>query len=205
MKIIRKGAEADLYLADFEELYFSWNHEKVLIKKRISKGYRTKHLDHELRLRRTLHEARLLHEAKAAVSTPVLYEVSKEECIIVMEYIEGVRAKEGLTEDIALKIGESIARLHQKGIIHGDITTSNIIIREGEIYFIDFGLGEFSTEIEPQAVDLHLLKQTLKSTHHEMWKKLWKKIQEGYKQKENAEEVVSRIKDIEKRGRYVKR
>lgn len=205
MKLIRKGAEADLYLASFEELYFPWNQEKILIKKRISKGYRNSDLDQELRVRRTLHEARLLHEAKTAVNTPILYEVNKNECIIVMEYIEGVRAKEGITDDTALQIGRSIALLHQKGIVHGDITTSNIIIKEGHIYFIDFGLGEFSTEVEPQAVDLHLLKQTLKSTHHETWQSLWENILKGYKEKENAEEVISRIEDIEKRGRYVKR
>ncbi len=205
MDLIRKGAEANLYLATFEEVYFLWEREKVLVKKRISKGYRNPALDQELRLRRTLHEARLLHEAKSCVNTPVLYGVSKNDCTIIMEYIEGIRAKEGLTEKIALKIGECIARLHQSGIVHGDITTSNIIIRQGEVYFIDFGLGEFSTEVEDQAVDLHLLKQTLKSTHHLQWKNLWKKILEGYRQRENAEEIITRIEDIEKRGRYVKR
>lgn len=205
MDLIRKGAEANLYLATFEEVYFLWNQEKVLVKKRISKGYRNPALDQELRLRRTLHEARLLHEAKSCVNTPILYEVSKNDCTIIMEYIEGIRAKEGLTEKIALKIGECIARLHQAGIVHGDITTSNIIIRKGEIYFIDFGLGEFSTEIEDQAVDLHLLKQTLKSTHHEHWRCLWRKIEEGYRGRNSADEIISRVKDIEKRGRYVKR
>lgn len=205
MNLIRKGAEADLYLASFEEVYFPWNQENVLIKKRISKGYRNPDLDHELRLRRTMHEARLLHEAKSYVNTPGLYEVNQHECTIIMEYVEGVRAKEGLTEEIAFEIGKSIAQLHEGGIVHGDITTSNIVIKSGEIYFIDFGLGEFSAEIEAQAVDLHLLKQTLKSTHHEHWKSLWKKILEGYRQRENAKEVISRIKDIERRGRYVKR
>ncbi len=194
-----------MYLASFEEVYFPWNQEKVLIKKRISKGYRNSELDHELRARRTLHEARLLHEAKRYVNTPVLYEVNKKDCTIVMEYIEGVRAKEGLTEEITFQIGRCIAHLHQGGIIHGDITTSNIIVKNGQIYFIDFGLGEFSDEIEAQAVDLHLLKQTLKSTHYENWKGLWKKILEGYRKHERAEEIVSRIKDIEKRGRYVRR
>lgn len=205
MKLIRKGAEADLYLASFEEIYFLWNQEKVLVKKRISKGYRNPALDQELRLRRTLHEARLLHEAKSYVNTPILYEVNKNECTIIMEYIEGIRAKEGLTEEIARKIGKCIARLHQGGIVHGDITTSNIVIRKGVLYFIDFGLGEFSTEVEDQAVDLHLLKQTLKSTHHEHWKHLWKRIEEGYKERDNADEVMLKVKDIEKRGRYVKR
>ena len=205
MKRIRKGAEADLYLASFGELYFPWNQEKILIKKRIPKGYRNPELDQKIRARRTVHEARLLHEAKTAVNTPVLYEINTKDCIIVMEYIEGIRAKEGLTEDIALEIGKSIARLHQNGIVHGDITTSNIIIKDHDVYFIDFGLGEFSTEVEPQAVDLHLLKQTLRSTHHQAWKKLWKKIREGYNERENAGEIISRIKDIEKRGRYITR
>ena len=205
MDLIRKGAEADLYLASFEEVYFPWNTEKVLIKERISKGYRNSDLDRELRTKRTVHEARLLHEAKTYVNTPVLYEVDRENCIIIMEYIEGARAKEALTEESALKIGQCIARLHEGGIIHGDITTSNIVIKDEDIYFIDFGLGEFSTEVEPQAVDLHLLKQTLKSTHHEIWQSLWKKIIEGYKQRDNAQDIISRIRDIERRGRYVKR
>ena len=205
MDLIRKGAEADLYLASFEEVYFPWNTEKVLIKERISKGYRNSDLDRELRTKRTVHEARLLHEAKTYVNTPVLYEVDRENCIIIMEYIEGARAKEALTEESALKIGQCIARLHEGGIIHGDITTSNIVIKGEDIYFIDFGLGEFSTEVEPQAVDLHLLKQTLKSTHHEIWQSLWKKIIEGYKQRDNAQDIISRIRDIERRGRYVKR
>ena len=205
MDLIRKGAEADLYLASFEEVYFPWNTEKVLIKERISKGYRNADLDRELRTKRTVHEARLLHEAKTYVNTPVLYEVDRENCIIIMEYIEGARAKEALTEESALKIGQCIARLHEGGIIHGDITTSNIVIKGEDIYFIDFGLGEFSTDVEPQAVDLHLLKQTLKSTHHEIWQSLWKKIIEGYKQRDNAQDIISRIRDIERRGRYVKR
>ncbi len=205
MELIRKGAEADLYVASFEELYFTWNKEKVLIKKRISKGYRTPELDYELRVRRTVHEAKLLHEAKSYVLTPGLYEVNTKECIIVMEYLEGVRAKEGLTKEMAAKIGKAVAQLHQGGIVHGDITTSNIIVKGTDVYFIDFGLGEFTAEVEPQAVDLHLLKQTLKSTHHEHWKKLWKNVLTGYKEKENADEIITRITDIEKRGRYVKR
>ena len=205
MLLIRKGAEADLYCASFEEVFFPWDHEKVLIKKRISKKYRVSYLDKELRLRRTLHEARLLHEAKAYVNTPIVYEVNKEECTIIMEYIDGIRAKEGLTEEIAFKIGENIARLHDGGIIHGDITTSNIIIKDNLIFFIDFGLGEFSTEIEPQAVDLHLLKQTLKSTHHTTWSTLWKQVLEGYHLRKNAEDVILRIREIEKRGRYIQR
>ena len=205
MELIRKGAEADIYLAEFGEIYFPWGTEKILIKKRIPKNYRNAALDHNLRAQRTIHEAKLLHEAKSAVHTPCLYEVNTRDCIIVMEYIEGIRAKERLTGNMALEIGKNIARLHQKGIVHGDITTSNIIIKGDDVYFIDFGLGEFSTEIEPQAVDLHLLKQTLKSTHHQTWQELWKKIREGYNERKNAREIISRIKDIEKRGRYITR
>ncbi|MBU7001880.1 MAG: Kae1-associated serine/threonine protein kinase [Theionarchaea archaeon] len=202
---IRKGAEADLYLAEFSELYFPWNHEQMLIKKRVRKGYRQPELDHELRQRRTVHEARLLHEAKLHVHTPVLYGVDTRDCAITMEYVEGVRAKDGLTEDIAEEIGACIARLHEGGIVHGDLTTSNIILKDSEIYFIDFGLGEFTGEIEPQAVDLHLLKQALKSTHYSHWKQLWKRLLKGYKIRDCSHIILSRIREIEKRGRYSKR
>ncbi|MBU7013882.1 MAG: Kae1-associated serine/threonine protein kinase [Theionarchaea archaeon] len=202
---IRKGAEADLYLTEFSALYFPWNSEKVLIKKRISKGYRQPELDHELRQRRTIHEAKLLHEAKAYVHTPVLYEIDTEDCTITMEYVEGARAKDDMTEDMAEEIGACIARLHEGGIVHGDLTTSNIILKGSRIYFIDFGLGEVTTEIEPQAVDLHLLKQALESTHYTHWRKLWKKILEGYKTRSGSHDVIKRIREIEKRGRYSKR
>ena len=44
-----------------------------------------------------------------------------------------------------------------------------MIIKENKIYFIDFGLSFFSSRIEDRAVDLHLVKEALQSTHHEYY------------------------------------
>ena len=90
-----------------------------------------------------------------------------------MEYIEGQQIKQMLNKaskakrhDLCVKIGESIARLHSHGLIHGDLTTSNMILSpEGKIFFVDFGLGEKNIELEAKGVDLHLLKRALQSTH----------------------------------------
>ncbi|HOP09596.1 MAG TPA: hypothetical protein PLC12_05220, partial [Candidatus Methanofastidiosa archaeon] len=97
-------------------------------------------------------------------------------------------------------------RLHGNNIIHGDLTTSNMIHRGDEIVFIDFGLGEFSSETEKQAVDAHLLKQALKSTHFDHWERYWETFTASYCDTyERGDDVIERIADIEMRGRYVER
>ncbi|MFQ6087695.1 MAG: KEOPS complex kinase/ATPase Bud32 [Candidatus Methanofastidiosia archaeon] len=202
MKLISKCAEANLYLADFHEVYFEWRKERVLIKHRIPKGYRHERLCRKLRERRTIHEARLLHDAKKYVKTPAIYEIDKKNSKLFMEYIPGVRVKECISTKVCERIGEEIAKLHKGGIIHGDLTTSNMILKD-YIYFIDFGLGEFSFEVEKQAVDLHLLKQILKSTHYE--RNYFEYVKKGYLRQGGKEEVFERIGEIERRGRYVER
>ncbi len=215
LPIIAKGAEANLILEDFSNLFYQHEDiEKVLIKNRISKDYRVEKLDEKLRDFRTVHEAKLLSDAKkAGVPTPTIYRVDRVGMKIIMEYIEGVAIKE-ILEDLEPKsrkeiceiIGKQIARIHDFGIIHGDLTTSNMIRdEEGKIYFIDFGLGEYNPSTEAQGTDLHLLHRTLKSTHFSVAKESYKAILSGYRQElgENAEEVIQRVKEIEKRGRYI--
>jgi Kae1-associated kinase Bud32 len=81
-----------------------------------------------------------------------------------------------------------------------------MIIKNNDIYFIDFGLGGFSKRIEDKAVDLNLLYEALKSTHSNVLEVCWNEILKGYKEEySKANEVINQIKEIEKRGRYVKR
>jgi len=213
MELINQGAEAKIYSTDFKE-YFGIDKDGLLIvKERISKGYRIDELDKRLVLQRTLFEAKLLHEAKiAGVPTPVIYFIDKSIHAIVMENVVGTRVKEALQgsrevrHDILEKIGDLVGRLHSNNIVHGDLTTSNMIMTDGHIVFIDFGLGEFSSEIEKQAVDAHLLKQALKSTHFEHWEKYWKTFIGSYcRTYAKGKEVIERINDIELRGRYIER
>jgi TP53 regulating kinase-like protein len=206
--LLKKGAEASLYIAQ-------WHGLKVIVKVRLPKKYRPAALDMQIRTYRTVHEPQLMHEAKTAgVPTPLIYMVNVPEASITMEYVEGQQIKQVLNaapEDmrraLCVTIGELIARLHKQGLVHGDLTTSNLILsHEGKIYFVDFGLGEKNIEVEAQGVDLHLMKRALQSTHYLFWEECFKNVLSGYSSvlgSDYAEKVCEKIKEIERRGRYV--
>ena len=128
-----------------------------------------------------------------------------------MPFINGKKLSEYLDKfplkkqkEICKKIGEDIAKLHKKDIIHGDLTTSNMILIKDKIYFIDFGLGYISKKIEDKAVDLYLLKQALEAKHFKHWKILSKEIFKNYKKYyADNKKIFERIKAIEKRRRYL--
>ncbi len=213
MELINQGAEGKLYSATAEEVFGVPLPCGLVVKERVRKGYRIPALDEKIVLSRTLHEARLIHEAKCAgARTPVLFFIDKQSYSLIMEFVRGTRVKELLASEpsraaeLMRIIGTDVAALHCAGIIHGDLTTSNMIWRDGTVVLIDFGLGEFSPEIEKQAVDLHLFKQALKSTHYEMWEHYWGLFCAAYCERNSAGgAVVERITEIERRGRYVDR
>jgi len=206
--LIKKGAEASLYLVD-------WHDRKVIMKKRLTKKYRPSKLDENIRTYRTIHEPQLMHEAKrAGVSTPTIFLVDVRNSTIVMEFITGKQVKQFLTEAskkdrqvLCFQIGELIGKLHKKGIIHGDLTTSNMILdSERKIFIVDFGLGEKTSELEARGVDLHLMKRALQSTHFRFAEECFGAVMEGYSEiigNEKAKEILEKIKEIERRGRYV--
>ncbi|MDD3792496.1 MAG: Kae1-associated kinase Bud32 [Candidatus Bathyarchaeota archaeon] len=206
--LLKKGAEASLYLIE-------WYGRKAIVKVREPKRYRPEALDNRIRSYRTIHEPQLIHEAKCAgVSTPLIYMVNVEEASIVMEYIEGPQIKKLLNttnrekrEILCNEIGKSVARLHNYGLIHGDLTTSNMIKSfQDKIVFVDFGLGEKNGELEAKGVDLHLLKRSMQSTHYRFWEQCFQNILKGYTSVlgvKISEKVYEKIKEIEKRGRYV--
>ena len=99
-----------------------------------------------------------------------------------------------------IEVGKNIQKLHEAGLIHGDLTTKNII-SNSEINLIDFGLSEDSTGVEDRAVDLHLLKQILESSHPEHFDQAWENFLENYRP-EFREEVMERLEEVEERGRY---
>jgi TP53 regulating kinase-like protein len=206
--LLKKGAEASLFLTD-------WHGRKVIIKARLPKKYRPAELDKKIRGYRTVHEPQLMHEAKlAGVPTPTIFQVDTRGAVITMEFVEGKQVKEvlggiGADEKRALcfRMGELIGRLHRQGVIHGDLTTSNMILTsEGKIFLVDFGLGEKNVEVEARGVDLHLLKRALQSTHYETAEACFKAVLKGYSAvlgMEEAEKVFGKIREIERRGRYV--
>ncbi|NIM47342.1 MAG: Kae1-associated serine/threonine protein kinase [Candidatus Aenigmarchaeota archaeon] len=203
MKIIKRGAEAILYLEN--------NH---LVKERVKKSYRVSQIDEKLRKFRTRKEAKLISRAKrCGVEAPNIISVDENNFKINMEFIDGKRLKEFFNEtddknrkQVSGNLGKSVGLLHNHGIVHGDLTTSNMILKDNKIFFIDFGLGELSKRIETQAVDLSVLKEAFKSTHFKHLNLLWENFIKGYKQtNNNFNKVLDTLNDIEKRGRYVKR
>jgi len=205
--LIKKGAEAELFLE-------TWCEKKVIMKRRTPKSYRISILDQKLRSYRTIHEAMLIHQAKlVGISTPLIYFVDTINSTIIMEYIFGKQLKELTNESskpslktIFIRIGRSIGKLHSSGIIHGDLTTSNLILDpQNRIFFIDFGLGKKSLELEERSVDLFLLKRALNSTHYLFADPLFSWTLEGYSNivgDKNRIEVERRIEAIADRGRY---
>ncbi len=198
MQLLYQGAEAVIS-----------KDENIVVKNRIKKSYRAEQIDTNLRTRRTRSEARLLREARrAGVMTPQILE--EEDFTIKMEFIDGEKVKDILDRnnfrEIAKNIGACIAKLHGYNIIHGDLTTSNMILVEGKVYFIDFGLGFFSQRIEDKATDMHLLKEVLVSTHFEIADDAWGLILGSYKSDyDQSDKVIKALSKIEKRGRYVER
>jgi TP53 regulating kinase-like protein len=156
----------------------------------------------------------MIHDAKlAGVLTPRIFSIDINQTMIIMEYIAGTRMKDSLlhlplskSEQICIKLGKIIGKLHTHGIIHGDLTTSNIIIDPMEnLVLIDFGLAEYSIEIEKRGIDLHLLKRALDSTHIQTTQKYFSPILQGYTKvigQQIAHQVQKRVDDIAKRGRY---
>jgi len=206
--LMKKGAEADLFLEE-------WHGMKVIVKKRVRKAYRIPQLDDEIRTYRTIHEAQIIHRAKeAGVPTPLIFMVDTAEKTIVMEFVEGRQIKRCLKEmqrekrlGLCRYIGKLIGKLHREDIVHGDLTTSNMILTsEGVVFLVDFGLSEISEELEARGVDLHLMKRTFQSTHYEYADECFEAVMEGYKEivgEEIYKKILTKIAEIERRGRYV--
>ncbi|MDP2906617.1 MAG: KEOPS complex kinase/ATPase Bud32 [Nanoarchaeota archaeon] len=200
--LIAQGAEAKLY-----------KEENTLIKERIKKSYRHEEIDNRIRKTNTRREYKLLDKASKIINVPKLLDYNEKEYRITMEFIPGFTLRDTLDNiptkkrlELCEQLGKEIARLHNTGIIHGDLTTSNFILKEDKIYFIDFGLGFHSIKIEDKAVDLHLLRQAFESKHYKHFEQSFEAVMKGYKEEsKQAKETLDRFDVVEKRGRYKKK
>lgn len=194
-ELIAQGAESKLYRKN-----------NLLIKERVKKSYRIKQLDIKLRKQRTKAEARNLKRAGKLIKVPKVIDV--KEFSIIMEYVDGEVLRDVISttnKEVIQQVGEYVALLHSSDIIHGDLTTSNMIVKD-ELYLIDFGLSEVKKSVEAKAVDLHVLKQALKSKHHDCYRKTWMVIKKAYLASyKKGSEVIKRLRRVEARGRYKKR
>jgi len=205
MQKIAQGAEAVIY-RDLEK--------NTVMKERFSKKYRQEQLDTSLRGFRTRREAKILQRLEEMnFPSPKLQSFCDERMSIVMDFIPGEKLRDVLEngddyQQLAMEMGQKIGLLHQKHIVHGDLTTSNILLNERskELNFIDFGLSQFSEKNEDKAVDLFLLDRALESKHYKLYPQIFDKVVEGYKKAySEAGIVLERFEQVSKRGRNKKK
>jgi len=206
--LLYRGAEADVIKA-------TWCGQQAVYKVRKRLPYRLPELDSEIRRQRTLHEGEMIRSAKrAGVSAPYLYFVDPIRATLVMEFIEGERMKD-LVSSLPPRgssvlfnlLGADVARLHAAGIMHGDLTTANVLRRSGRLVFVDFGLSVHSSRVEDHAVDLRLIKETIVGAHSAVAQPALTSLFRGYAGvagERRAEAVFRQLRAIERRGRYAR-
>ncbi|CAG8534745.1 4930_t:CDS:2 [Ambispora gerdemannii] len=201
--LIKQGAEARIYIAPFLT-------RKAIVKERFSKSYRHPILDKKLTARRVTQEARCLHKCRrSGLDTPVVYFVDIENNTIYMEYVEGKTVRDILREqsddesfkskndEMANKIGMALANMHVADVIHGDLTTSNLLSRDptGSLVVIDFGLSYVSILPEDKAVDLYVLERAFMSTHPNS-ETMFASILETYRKKyKDSGPVINKLEE----------
>ena len=194
--LIYKGAEAELYKTTYLGI-------PCVRKRRIRKKYRIKELDTWLREERTKREVRMMYEAGRIIKVPRIYDVDLKNFEFLMEYIPGKKVRDILNARNCKKFGKEIGRivrtLHDNGIIHNDLTTSNFLWTGKDIYLIDFGLSFRSNRIEDKAVDLLVFKRVVNATHSKFFSKLWDAFLESY----DDEKVIKHMAKVESRARYL--
>ncbi|KAI9311654.1 tp53rk protein [Dichotomocladium elegans] len=210
--LIKQGAEARVYHLPS----FLTAPEGCIAKERFPKLYRHPDLDRQLTAKRVVQEARCLYKCKkSGIDTPTLYFVDVPASTIYMERISGITVKQRLlnsqatsyadidTDLLAQKIGTSLGKMHAQDVVHGDLTTSNLMLRDGSdaLVVIDFGLSYVSVFPEDKAVDLYVLERAFSSTHPntaELFEKILENYAKIYKQ---SKAVLRKLDEVRLRGR----
>ena len=202
MKLINRGAEADVYST-------MWDKKKAILKIRKVKSYRNSLLDQKIRKQRTVRESQIISQVKSfGISTPLIYFMDINKCSILMQYIDGKIVRDLKGNDIVKvcnEIGQIVGTMHKHGIMHGDLTTSNFILDKKKLFLIDFGLASRTEKPDDHAVDLRLFKEILNSAHAEVMEKSWKNFQKGYSKAvgmKYSKKILNLVAVIESRGRY---
>uniref|UniRef100_A0A5B7BCN7 non-specific serine/threonine protein kinase n=1 Tax=Davidia involucrata TaxID=16924 RepID=A0A5B7BCN7_DAVIN len=207
--LIKQGAEARVFESTFVG-------RRSIVKERFSKKYRHPSLDSKLTLKRLNAEARCMTKARRlGVYTPVLYAVDPVLHTLTFEYVEGPSVKDILLDfgthgaveermdDIAMQIGDAIGKLHDGGLIHGDLTTSNMLIwsNTNRLVLIDFGLSFTSSLPEDKAVDLYVLERALLSMHSSCGNVMDRILAAYRKSSKQWSSTLNKLAQVRQRGR----
>ncbi|KAM4622970.1 EKC/KEOPS complex subunit TP53RK [Discoglossus pictus] len=208
LTLLKQGAEAKVYRGLFLG-------KPAVVKERFPKAYRHPALDEKLTHKRTAQEVRsILRCRKAGIAAPVVYFVDYVSNCVYLEDIEGsITVRDYIISikddcklyDLAEKIGQLLARMHDEDVIHGDLTTSNMLLRspfdELNLVLIDFGLSFISALPEDKGVDLYVLEKAFLSTHpntEEVFKALLKSYSTTSKK---SGPVIKKLDEVRLRGR----
>lgn len=215
--IFKQGAEALLYLSKY-------NGETCLVKERFVKKYRYSELDTQLTKERIRAECRQIARCGlVGVRAPKIYHSDLIDRKIYMEYFENATTvKDFITtllpqkelvdeiEKLGRIIGANIGKMHANGIIHGDLTTSNMILspvvsenpNDYEFVIIDFGLSRQHPSNEDKGVDLYVLERAMISTHSNV-PHLFNIILDSYKENnpKNCYDAIRKYEEVRSRGR----
>lgn len=208
-----QGAEARLYTGEL-------GGRPVFIKERFVKTYRHPDIDTRLRMSRMASEAKMLVRARrAGLRVPSVYFADTMNARLYCEFIPGPTVKEyfqrtgGEDRDkdaeekvssVLAVIGRMLARLHDLGITHGDLTTSNMIAANGEphaVVLLDFGLSQSTTAAIDKAVDLYVCERAFLSTHGSMSACFPKLLEEYRASSEQGSTVMAYLAKVRARGR----
>lgn len=234
LTVISQGAEALVFSTDVHP-YSPEANSRYIVKYRPRKPYRHAKIDSMITKLRTVGEAKFMAKlTKLGVRAPGLILLDAANGIIWMEYVGTVlpdgsvsSAKNYLwlleksgdkdscvsteVEQILRATGEAIGKLHMNDMIHGDLTTSNLILQDDDAYLIDFGLSSYSLLPEDKAVDLYVMERAVVSTHsdyadqYNMW------LLQGYQTahekmasvggRKKLQETMRKLEDVRMRGR----
>eukprot|EP00118_Oscarella_pearsei_P027694 m.311293 g.311293 ORF g.311293 m.311293 type:complete len:216 (+) comp64428_c0_seq1:14-661(+) len=209
MELVQQGAEARLYSTTFQG-------RSCIVKERFSKSYRHEVLDAKLRQRRTTQEVRsLLRCRKAGIRTPTVYFVDLESykiymqmldnCTTLRDFINGCKRPEedAILRDVSIAVGQLISKMHNNDVIHGDLTTSNVMIHSEskDLFLLDFGLSSISSLSEDKGVDVYVLERALLSSHPNT-EDLFQLILSAYKKTvDKSREIIAKLDEVRLRGR----
>ncbi|HLD76039.1 MAG TPA: KEOPS complex kinase/ATPase Bud32 [Candidatus Norongarragalinales archaeon] len=184
MKTIQ-GAEATVSIEDFR-----------VVKTRVPKAYRLPELDGRIRKLRTRREAKTLQRLRGIIRVPQVFSATDD--TLELEKIEGVCLKDALNLSSCEKAGQAVGTMHAHGVVHGDLTTSNVLVENDSVALVDFGLSFSSHKAEDFAADVHVLEELVP---FDCFEAFWR----GYeKTNPNAKMVFASLEKLRKRGRYRK-
>ena len=207
--LLAQGAECRLWTG------FALN-RRLVRKERFVKEYRNASLDERLTKERTRAEVRALIRLKERSPTlgplvPTIYFVSDRE--IVMDQLVAAQTVSQFSRQHSFQecgwlyelLGTTIALVHQVGIIHGDLTTTNFMLTGNQLALIpiDFGLASFSESDEDRAVDLYVLERSLLINDIEHYAGLTQILDAYCAQmgSERGSQVMGKLEDVRQRGR----